>query len=122
MTGRSCAAIVSAAVFLLSGSVAGCKGRKTDVISRILADPTSFGARDVTVAGRVVEVFDPTRGLLGLSAYRVDDGSGKIWVISRSGTPSRGQEVGLKGRVRTDFRLGTELFGAVLNEVERRTR
>ena len=113
------AALVFAAATLLAG---GCKGHKVEQISRIVADPTAFARKDVTVAGRVTEVFDPTRGLLGISAYRVDDGSGRIWVISRNGTPSKGQEVGLKGRVRTDFQLGSELFGAVLNEVERKTR
>lgn len=101
---------------------AGCKGKKLDPISRILADPNAFYDRDVTVAGRVTRVFDPTQGLLNLSAYQIDDGSGKIWVVSRTGAPNSGQEVGLKGRVRTDFRLGNELLGAVLTEIERRTR
>lgn len=100
----------------------GCKNKKLDQISRILADPSSFAEKDVTVAGRVTQVLDPTQGLLNLAAYQVDDGSGKIWVISRSGAPSKNQEVGLKGRVRRDFQLGSELLGAVLNEVERRTR
>ena len=110
------------ALFLVGAVTGGCKGARRDPISRILADPTAFESKDVTVAGRVVRVFDPTQGLLGLSAYQVDDGSGKIWVISRSGTPSEGQEVGLKARVRKDFRLGSEFFGAVLNEMERKTR
>jgi hypothetical protein len=110
-------ALAAAATF-----TGGCRGRNAEQISRILADPATFTGRDVNVAGRVVRVFDPTQGLLGLSAYQIEDRSGKIWVISRHGTPSEGQEVGLKGRVRQDFRLGSELFGAVLSEVERRTR
>lgn len=112
-------AIVSAA---LGGLAGGCKKTHLDPISRILNDPAAFAARDVTVAGRVTRVFDPSSGLLSLSAYQVEDRSGKIWVLSHQGAPSVGREVGLKGRVRQDFRVGGELFGAVLNEVERRTR
>jgi hypothetical protein len=116
------AASVVAALFVLAGLAGGCKGERRDPINRILADPASFASKDVTVAGRVVRVIDPTQGLLNYAAYQVDDGSGKIWVISRTGAPSEGQEVGLKGRVRQDFKLGAELLGAVLNEMERRTR
>lgn len=120
---RSGTLVLTALFLLLSGGlVGGCKGQRLDKISRVLAVPGDFESRDATIAGRVVRVFDPTQGLLGLAAYQVDDGSGTIWVISRNGTPSVGREVGLKGRVRRDFRLGTELLGAVLNEVERRTK
>ena len=106
----------------VGGLVGGCRGQSFEQISRILADPTAFSSKDVSVGGRVVRVFDPTQGLLGLSAYQIEDKSGRIWVISRTGTPSPGQEVGVKARVRRDFQLGGELFGAVLNEVERRAR
>jgi hypothetical protein len=102
--------------------LSGCKGTKVEQISRILADPTAFSQKDVTVAGRVTRVLDPSAGILNFAAYQVEDRSGKIWVISRSGAPSVGTEVGLKGRIRQDTNLGGELFGAVLNEIERRTR
>jgi hypothetical protein len=101
----------------------GCKGApKPQEISRVLADPDAFRDKDVIVAGRVTRVIDPTQGLLALAAYQVEDKTGRIWVVSRTGTPSVGTEVGLKGRIRDDFRIGSELLGTVLNEVERRTR
>jgi hypothetical protein len=102
--------------------LAGCKETKVEQISRILADPSAFSQKDVTIAGRVTRVLDPSAGLLNLAAYQVEDKSGRIWVISRSGAPSVGSEVGLKGRIRQDASLGGELFGSVLNEIERRTR
>jgi hypothetical protein len=120
---RICALVLMTAALLLPGAlVGGCRGQKVDKISRVLALPEEFEDRDATVAGRVVRVFDPTQGLLDLAAYQVEDDSGKIWVISRNGAPSVGREVGLKGRVRKDFRLGSELLGSVLTEVERRTK
>ena len=126
---RLAAARIVAAVlaFAVLGLVAGngCKGGSRDAISRILADPAAFLQRDVTVAGRVTRVLDPTGGLLNLAAYQVDDGSGKIWVVSRRGAPRQGQEVGLKGRIRQDMNLGVGgelLVGAVVNEIDRRER
>ena len=101
--------------------LAGCKGG-AEPISHILASPTSYADKDVTIAGRVTRVFDPSAGLVGLAAYQVEDKTGKIWVITHGGAPSPGEEVGVKGRVRQDFSLGNELLGAVLNEEEHRTR
>jgi len=113
------AALAVAPGILLAG---GCKRGGVEQISRLLGDPGAFYDRDVTVAGRVVRVFDPTGGFLPIAAYQIDDGSGRIWVLSRGGTPSVGKQVGVKARVRKDFQLGSELLGAVLNEQERRTR
>ena len=109
------------AIFALF-AISGCKETKVEQISRILADLASFSQKDVTIAGRVNRVLDPSSGLLNLAAYQVEDKSGKIWVISRAGAPSMGAEVGLKARIRQDASLGGELFGTVLNEIERRTR
>jgi hypothetical protein len=102
---------------LASLLAAGCSKSHMDMISQILADPASYSGKDVTVGGKVTRVFDPTAGLIGLSAYQIEDKSGKIWVISRSGAPSVGSEVGVKAKVRQDFNLG-----AVLNEEERKTK
>jgi hypothetical protein len=116
-------AIIAVLFGLLSLFVlSGCKETRVDEISRVLADPSSYSQKDVVVAGRVTRVLDPSSGLLNLAAYQVEDKSGKIWVVSHSGAPSVGSEVGVKARIRQDFNLGGELLGAVLNEVERRTR
>jgi len=118
--------LFAAALALMASAplLSGCKGTKVEQISRVLADPTSFNDRDVVVAGRVVRTFDPTSGLLGLSAYQVEDKTGRIWIVSRNGAPSVGTEVGLKGRINRDLNLGSlgPITGAVLNEIERKTR
>ena len=119
---RSAPALVMLLLILLAvAPLSGCKGG-AEPISHILASPTSYADKDVTIAGHVTRVFDPTAGLVGLAAYQVEDKTGKIWVITHGGAPSVGSEVGVKGRVRQDFSLGSELLGAVLNEEEHRTR
>ncbi|MBC8138899.1 MAG: hypothetical protein H8F28_23735 [Fibrella sp.] len=84
--------------------VTGCGGKKdqSQIIGRLLNSPTEFANRDLDIVGKVVNTFDPTGGLFGLAAYQVEDGSGKIWVISRAGAPSVGQDVRLKARLRRD--------------------
>jgi hypothetical protein len=52
----------------------------------------------------------------------VDDGSGKIWVITKTGVPREGTKVGLKGTVSSGVKLGRERFGAVIREQERRAK
>src|SRR5689334_21656060 len=64
-------------------------------IARINADPSRYANRSVTVSGRVVNSV----GVLGTGGYQIEDGSGRIYVISRSGVPSRGSVVRVTGTV-----------------------
>ena len=44
---------------------------------------------------------------IGAGAYRLDDGTGTITVVSKEGgAPSKGAKVGLEGRFRSAFTLG----------------
>jgi hypothetical protein len=72
-------------------------------INRILADPAKYRDKDVRVSGSVVDSYSVTdRG-----AYKLDDKSGQIWVLSDRGVPRRGARVTVTGRVREGFNLGT---------------
>ncbi|MBC7807330.1 MAG: hypothetical protein H7145_14415 [Akkermansiaceae bacterium] len=108
--------------------VTGCGGKKdqSQIIGRLLNAPTEFANRDLDIVGKVVNTFDPTGGLLGLAAYQVEDGSGKIWVVSRAGAPSIGQEIRLKARLRRDpLPIAISLPGVsvtLLDELERQRR
>jgi hypothetical protein len=70
-------------------------GCGTVTIARINADPSRFQNRTVHVSGTVVTSV----GILGTGGYQVDDGTGKIIVISRSGVPSGGSHVEVTGAV-----------------------
>ncbi len=109
-------------------ATAGCGGKKdqSQIIGRLLNSPTEFANRDLDIVGKVVNTFDPTGGILGLAAYQVEDSSGKIWVISRAGAPSVGQEVRLKARLRRDpLPIAVSLPGVsvtLLDELERQRK
>jgi hypothetical protein len=87
-------------------------------ISKILADPGRYRDKEVGITGTVTDAY----GVLNTGAYEIDDGTGKIWVVTRRGVPSRGSRIGAKGRVYTGFNLGGRSFGTVLEESDRRIK
>jgi len=102
-------AIVLAAVLFLTA----CPSQTT--ISRINADPARYRNKEVAIVGTVTDSY----GALGQGAYEVDDGTGRIWVVTRRGVPSRGARVGVKGRVYNGFNFGGRNYGTVIEETDR---
>ena len=86
------------AVLLIGGCLlAGC----ATTVSRVTADPSRYRNRDVTVTGNVVDSVS----VLGRGAYRIEDNTGSLWVVSMSGVPREGARVSVKGRVQDGFNL-----------------
>jgi hypothetical protein len=93
-----------AGLMLLLGAVSlSALGCATTTISRILAEPQRYRQNDVHLAGNVTESVS----LLGQGAYKLDDGTGTIWVVSTHGVPRKGAEVKVKGKIRDVVDLGT---------------
>lgn len=109
---------ISLSVLLLFGTLFFTACPQHETISRILADPGRYRNKEVGVAGRVTDSY----GVLNQGAYEIDDGTGKIWVVTKRGVPSRGAHVGAKGRVYNGFNLGGRSFGTVLEESDRRAK
>jgi len=105
------ASLVLTAVLLLTA----CPSQTT--ISRINADPARYRNKEVAIVGTVRDSY----GALGQGAYEIDDGTGRLWVVTRRGVPSRGSRVGAKGRVYNGFNFGGRNYGTVLEETDRRT-
>lgn len=72
-------------------------------VNQILADPSRYRDREVTVSGRVSESF--SLGERGV--YRVSDDTGEIWVASDRGVPRNGAHVKVTGTIREGFNLGS---------------
>jgi hypothetical protein len=89
------ACLTVAALFL-----AGCEEKS---INQIKAEPSRYANREVGIRGQVTESFS----VLGRGAYQVDDGTGKLWVISERGVPRKGSHVAVKGHIRDGFDLGS---------------
>ena len=104
------ASLLLAAVLLLSA----CPSQTT--ISKINADPARYRNKEVAIVGTVRDSY----GALGQGAYEIDDGTGRLWVVTKRGVPSRGARVGVKGRVYTGFNFGGRNYGTVIEETDRR--
>jgi hypothetical protein len=104
------ASLIMTAVLLLTA----CPSQTT--ISQINADPSRYRNKEVAIVGTVKDSY----GALGQGAYEIDDGTGRIWVVTRRGVPSRGARVGAKGRVYNGFNFGGRNYGTVLEETDRK--
>ncbi len=93
-----------------------CPSRTT--INKINADPSRYQNKEVGIAGKVTESY----GALGQGAYELDDETGKIWVVTDRGVPSKGARVGVKGRIYNGFTFAGRNFGTVIKETDRRAQ
>jgi hypothetical protein len=87
-------------------------------IAKINRNPDRYRGKEVGIAGRVIDSY----GVLGAGAYEIDDGTGRMWVATRRGVPSRGAHVGAKGYVHNGFSFAGRSFGTVIEETDRRSR
>lgn len=87
---------VVAGTALATALIAGCNTNRTK-IGDIDNHPEHFAGREVRIAGQVSRVWEMPLGVANLAAYRLDDGTGQIWVVSHAGAPNRGERVGVKG-------------------------
>ena len=97
-------------------ALTGCPSQTT--ISKINQNPARYHDKEVGLVGRVTDSY----GALGTGIYELDDGTGKIWVMTTKGVPSRGARVGVFGRVQTGVSFGGRTYGTVLEEEHRQTR
>jgi len=103
---------------ILTGVVAltACPSQTT--ISKINQNPARYHDKEVGLVGRVTDSY----GALGTGIYELDDGTGKIWVMTTKGVPSRGARIGASGRVQTGVSFGGRTYGTVLEEQHRQTK
>jgi hypothetical protein len=96
---------------LVACVLAGCKD--TTPIADILDDPARFGSETVRIQGDVKNSV----GVLGTGVYELDDGTGTIPVVAKSGgVPREGARVGVEGTVRPAFTLGSQTLTVFMEE------
>jgi hypothetical protein len=89
---------VLAAIVLWAFAMAACE-QKT--INQIKADPGRYANSDVAVVGNVTRSVS----VLGRGAYEIDDGTGKLCVVSDKGVPREGAQIAVKGKIREAYNL-----------------
>ncbi len=105
------------AMLLLCLGLASCERTK---IGDILLDPGSFKDKEVAIAGEVTNSMGATIGTFSKGAYEIDDGTGKLWVVSGNrGVPAKGAHIGVKGRVSQSITVMGRNFATVMTESDR---
>ena len=92
-------------------------------IGRILAEPARYQNRNVTVEGRVTTAFGASLpGINVPGLYQVEDESGKIYVVSTRGVPTKDARVRVKGTVTPGLSLGGRSFGTAIRATDFRVQ
>ena len=107
--------LVVAAITIAMVMIAGCPTETT--VSKIQQDPHHFYNKEVALRGTVTESY----GALGTGVYQLDDGTGKIWILSESyGVPSKGASVTVTGDVVETISFAGKSFSTALRQTRRR--
>ena len=100
MRQRICRAVILTVLSVTALVSAACAAR---TVNQVIADPSRYRNREVTLSGTVVDSYS----LVNRSAYRIDDGTGPLWVVSDNGVPRKSARVDVKGTIREGFNLGS---------------
>jgi hypothetical protein len=100
--------------------ITGCAARGVH-IADLQNRPDKYDNKTVSVEGVVTSSFGVP--LVPFQLYKVDDGSGEITVVSRSGrAPRKGSRVQVKGKVNELGSFGGQSVGLHIQEGDRKIK
>jgi hypothetical protein len=114
--------LLSGMVVLAGMFAAACPDRTS--IGDIEANPSRYQNKEVAIAGTVQDSYGiniPGTKLRG-GAYKIDDGTGAIWILTEEGVPTKGAQIGVTGRVGSGINWHGKNYGLGLYEKDRRFR
>lgn len=115
-------AILASLLLAVVMFAAACPERKS--IADIESNPSKYTNKSVAVAGTVEDSYGiniPLTKVRG-GVYKISDGTGSIWVVTQSSVPSKGTQIGVKGKVQNGLSWNGRNYGLGMMEEDRRTR
>lgn len=107
--------ILSAVIIVSVLALAACPPHKS--IAEILQDPARYQTKEISVHGAVVDSF----GALGTGAFQIDDGTGRLWVLSSGyGVPAKGTRIAVAGTIQPTLSVAGSSFATIMRETQRR--
>jgi hypothetical protein len=91
-------------------------------IANIEANPSRYQNKEVVIAGTVRDSYGvniPGTRVRG-GAYKIDDGTGSIWVVTEDAVPTKGAQVGVKGIIGNGVNWNGKNYGLGVYEKDRR--
>lgn len=106
---------------IVSLSVVAGVGAKRRSIADIEANPTKYQNKTVTIVGIVRDSDGISIPIIGISGgcYKIDDGTGSIWVCTEKGVPTKGAELKVKGKLQTGAVYKGKNYGLMIIEKDR---
>lgn len=91
-------------------------------IASIEANPSKFYNKEVGIVGTVRDSYGINVPLMQIrgGVYKVDDGTGSMWVVTQSSVPSKGTKIGVKGRIQNGVSFSGKNYGLGMIEEDRR--
>ena len=112
--------LISGLVVIVGLVAVGCPDRTS--IRDIEANPSKYQNKEVVVAGTVRDSYGvniPGTKIRG-GAYKIDDGTGSIWVAVTDGNvPSKGAELAVEGVVANGINWHGKNYGLGIHEDKR---
>ena len=96
-------------VICAAGLLAGCGTVK---VRQVLNNPARYQGRTVRLDGEVTR----STGLIVAGLYEIDDGTGKINILSNRPIPRKGSRVSVKGRMQSGINILGRSIGTVVQE------
>ena len=97
---------------------------KRESIASIEANPSKFYNKEVGIAGTVRDSYGlniPLTQIRG-GVYKVDDGTGSIWVVTQNSVPSKGTKIGVKGTIQNGVNYNGKNYGLGMIEEDRKVQ
>jgi hypothetical protein len=97
---------------------------KRESIASIEANPSKYYNKEVGIAGTVRDSYGlniPLTQIRG-GVYKVDDGTGSIWVVTQSSVPAKGTKIGVKGKIQNGVNFNGKNYGLGMIEEDRRVK
>lgn len=106
---------------IVSLSVVAGVSAKRRSIADLEANPSKYQNKTVTITGIVRDSDGINIPLIGISGgcYKIDDGTGSIWVCTEDGVPTKGAELKVKGKLQTGAVYKGKNYGLVIIEKDR---
>ena len=89
-------------LFAIIGMITLYSCQQATSIQQILEDANSLDGQTLTVKGTVTE----TANLLIVKYYKIDDGSGEMYIKAQESLPEKGDKVKVTGTFKQYLRLG----------------
>jgi hypothetical protein len=121
--------LLGAILALFTGVITGC-AKHVDKIGDINDSPGKYLNQNVTLAGVVADGYSLPLGISDIALYKLDDGTGTIWVVTHDGAPEKHSKLGITGVVKSEAQmlpssaasLIGQFLGNVIDETQRRSQ